>query len=225
MIEKFSFKSADIFNELEKHEFQLVQQHFKPLKFKKNQLIFHEEGIPTGVYLLNSGRAKIYKTRLNGKEQIFYIYQPGDLLGYHALLCNEPYEDGCVAIENCILYFIEKTKFYQLLSQIPHLKELLIQNMSHEFGVMVNTITVMAQKPLRERLALFLLMLKEKYSADKNNQHLINLSRMDLANLVGTTRESLTRQLKSFEEEKLIEIKGRSIRLINEVKLRKLSVI
>lgn len=217
-LSKFDFKSSEILSSLSESNRKLVIESSEKLSFKKGKLIFYEGGIPTGAFLLEGGKAKIYKTGLDGKDQIFYIYKKGELLGYHALLCNETYEDSCEAIEDCEIRFISSANFVKLTKSIPELQTLLIQNMSHEFGVLVNVITVMAQKPVRERLALFLLLLSEKYD-DQG----INLSRDDLANLTGTARESLGRLLKEMKEDRLVEIDGRVIRLTNQKGIMKIA--
>jgi len=217
-LKKFDFESHKILSLLKANEIDLFLDHSENLLFRKGKLIFYEGGIATGVFLIQSGRAKIYKTGLDGKDQIFYVYKTGDLLGYHALLCDEQYEDSCEAIEDCKISFVSKANFDILINKIPDLNQLLIQNMSHEFGVLVNIITVLAQKPLRERLALWLLILYEKYDHSQ-----IYLSREDLANLIGTARESLGRLLKEFKDEKLIEIKGRSIICLETNKLLKIA--
>lgn len=221
-VEKFNFQSDKILSSLSSEDQTLFLSFATPLVFKKGKLIFYEEGIPTGIFIVESGRAKIFKTGIDGKDQIFYIYKQGDLLGYHALLCNECYEDSCEALEDCKMLFINKSRFEELLAKIPGLQSLLIQNMSHEFGVMVNTITVLAQKSLRERLALFLLILQQKY-LDSENEGVIVLPREDLANIVGTARESLGRLLKEFKEEKLIIIEKRVIRLVDTHKLHRIA--
>ncbi|MEO9483703.1 MAG: Crp/Fnr family transcriptional regulator [Ekhidna sp.] len=219
-IEKFEFESDKILSSLLAQDRKLFFEHAEPLSFKKGKLIFYESGIPTGVFLIESGRAKIYKTGLDGKDQIFYVYKAGDLLGYHALLCNEQYEDSCEALEACEIKFVSKTNFDILLKRIQNLNQLLIQNMSHEFGVLVNTITILAQKPLRERLALYLLILKGKY-AEQDGE--ILLPREDLANIVGTARESLGRLLKEFKEENLIEVNNKIIKIQDRDKLLKIA--
>ena len=219
-IEKFEFESDKILSSLLAQDRKLFFEHAESLSFKKGKLIFYESGIPTGVFLIESGRAKIYKTGLDGKDQIFYVYKAGDLLGYHALLCNEQYEDSCEALEACEIKFVSKTNFDILLKRIQNLNQLLIQNMSHEFGVLVNTITILAQKPLRERLALYLLILKEKY-AEQDGE--ILLPREDLANIVGTARESLGRLLKEFKEENLIEVNNKIIKIQDRDKLLKIA--
>jgi len=217
------FESDKILPALPKQDKMYFLSKAKQLNFKKGKLIFYEEGIPTGIFLVKRGRAKIYKTGIYGKDQIFYIYKRGDLFGYHALLANEKYEDSCEALEDCEILFISRMDFEHLLEKIQKLKLLFIQNMSHEFGVLVNTITILAQKPLRERLALYLLILHERYFDKAQQKAEINLSREDLANIIGTARESLGRLLKDFKEEKLIKINKRAIEIINFDKLKKLA--
>ena len=214
-LHKLHFESDKILSSLTREERKYFLSFAEPLTFKKGKLIFYEEGIPTGVFLIKSGKAKIYKTGFYGKDQIFYIYKRGDLFGYHALLCNEHYEDACEALEKCEILFINKNDFAHLLQEINNLKLLFIQNMSHEFGVLVNTITILAQKSLRERLALYLLILYERYYDENTQKAIINLSREDLANIIGTARESLGRLLKEFKEDGLICINKREIELNN----------
>lgn len=218
-LENLRFESDKILSSLSVTEKEYFLSYGQQLFFKKGQLIFYQEGIPTGVFLLRKGKAKVYKTGEYGKDQIFYIYKEEDLFGYHALLCNEKYEDSCQTLEDSEVMFFNKYDFNLLLQKIPNLNILLIQNMSHEFGVLVNTITILAQKNLRERLALYLLVLHERYSYKEEKIEII-LSREDLANMIGTTRESLGRLLKEFREDNLIQIKKRSIENLHVEKLK-----
>ena len=222
-INQLHFESDKILSSLTKKDKQYFLSFTRNLTFKKGKLIFYEDGIPTGIFLVKKGKAKIYKTGIYGKDQIFYIYKRGDLFGYHALLANEKYEDSCEALEDCEILFINKRDFEQLLDKISNLKLLFIQNMSHEFGVLVNTITLLAQKPLRERLALYLLILQDRYYDKASKQSIINLSREDLANIIGTARESLGRLLKEFKEEELIKINKRTIEIIDFDKIKRLA--
>ena len=221
-INQLHFESDKILSALSPKDKEYFLSFAQRLTFKKGKLIFYEEGIPTGVFLVKRGRAKIYKTGIYGKDQIFYIYKRGDLFGYHALLANEKYEDSCEALEDCEILFFSRKDIEHLLEKIQKLKLLFIQNMSHEFGVLVNSITILAQKPLRERLALYLLILNERYFDEENQKAEINLPREDLANIIGTARESLGRLLKEFKEEKLIKINKRTIEIINFEKMKKL---
>ena len=96
--------------------------------------------------------------------------------------------------------------------------------MSHEFGVLVNTIIILAQKPLRERLALYLLILNDRYFDEATQTAQINLPCEDLANIIGTARESLGRLLKEFKEYQLIHINKRTIEIINLEKLTQIAI-
>ena len=221
-IKNLEFESHKIIEALSEKNKVLFLKEAEQLTFKKGSLIFYESGIPTGVFLLKSGKAKIYKRGFQGKEQIFYIYREGDLFGYHALLCYETYEDACEAIENCTVLFINRRRFEYMMQEIPRLRQLLIQNMSHEFGVLVNTITILAQKNVRERLALYLLLLHRRYDEGKHKT-LIVLPREDLANIIGTVRESLGRLLKEFREDNLIKINGRAIEITDFERLNKIA--
>lgn len=222
-INQLHFESDKILSALPPKDKAYFLSFTQRLTFKKGKLIFYEDGIPTGIFFIERGRAKIYKTGIYGKDQIFYIYNRGDLFGYHALLANEKYEDSCEALEDCHILFIPKRDVEHLLEEIPKLKLLFIQNMSHEFGVLVNTITILAQKSLRERLALYLLILHERYYDPETERAEINLSREDLANIIGTARESLGRLLKEFKEDELIAIQGRTIQVQQFEKLKQLA--
>jgi CRP-like cAMP-binding protein len=219
LLDQFEFESNAIFQGLSQEDNKAVKNAMEPINFKKGAMLFYEEGVSTGIFLLIKGKAKIYKTGVDNKEQIFYIYREDDLIGYHALLCNERYADSCEAIENCETMFISAENFLQLTEQIPSLKQSLIKNMSHEFGVLVNTITVLAQKSLRVRFALYLLILDNKYNTSNAPNNGINLSREDLANIIGTARESLGKLLKEFREEGLISVTKRIIFVENHQKL------
>lgn len=222
-ISNLSFESDKILSSLSEKDSTYFLSFAQPLFFKRGKLIFYQDGMPTGVFLIKKGKAKIYKTGAYGKDQIFYIYKTGDLFGYHALLCNENYEESCEAIEDCEVLFINKYDFRFLLDKVPQIQSLIIQNISHEFGVLVNTITILAQKNLRERLAIYLVILNERYQEEDGVIAPIVLPREDLANVIGTTRESLGRLLKEFREDGLIRIDKRAIEVINLKKVQEIA--
>ena len=206
LLRKFDFMSNFLLEGLSELERKKVMECFEPMLFKKGDRLFYEDGIPTGVFYITAGKAKKYKTVIGDQEQIFYIYREGDLLGYHALLSDERYQDSCEALEHLTVQFISKENFLELLSEIPSLKAAVIKNMAHEFGVLANTISVLAQKSQIPRVALFLLILNNRY-----NGLGITLSRQDLSNLIGATRESVGRILKEFKDDGLIKIRSKKI--------------
>jgi len=94
----------------------------------------------------------------------------------------------------------------------------LLRTLSHEFVVLVNSLTVASRRPVRERLALQLIVVREKYKSETNNSPVeINLSRDDLASLVGTARENVVRILSEFKEEGILSTRGRKI-MVRDIK-------
>ena len=184
-------------------------------------MLFYEEGIPTGIFQLKSGRAKKFKRGFSGEEQIFYIYKENDVLGYHALLGDERYQDSCEALEDLEINFISKSNFLKLLTDIPRLREAVVKNISHEFGVLANIIAVLAQKDQNTRLAIFLLLLDNKFKEANGESRGIDLTREDLAIMIGTSPESLGRSLKIFKDSNWIVIEKRTIYIKSKTALFK----
>jgi CRP-like cAMP-binding protein len=188
-------------------------------------MIFSEGTYPSGIFYLEKGKVKKYKADRDGREHIIYICNSGELLGYPALLSEEPYSDSASALEDSILGFIPKDAFFKILEQSPALSTKLLKNLSHEFGVLENSIINFAHKSVRERLALSLLILKEKFRDKKNPDATveITLSRKDLSNVTGTVVETLVRLLHDFKDEGLIETEGKKIRILDVKKLVKVA--
>lgn len=221
--EKYHFGSDKIWNNLPTNLKNHFLESFRTLHLKKNQIIFQENGIPTGIYFLKKGKVKKYKSGLNGKEQIFYIGSENELLGYNALLCQEYYSDTVETLGPCEIGFIPKDVFIDIYNSSNELKNQIIRIMGHEYGVLINHITIIAQYSVRERVAIMLLLLKDKYKKEKGEQSEITLTREDLANFVGTARENLIRILNEFKNDNIIETKGRTILVLKPKDLIKIS--
>lgn len=220
-IEKFQFRSDSVLATLPPAELEIIESNMIFRKYKKRQSIFVEGAFPSGVFYLKQGKVKKFKSDRDGKEQIIYICSTGELFGYPALLSGETYSDSAAALEESTIGFIPKDDFMRVLEQSTALSNNLLKNLSHEFGVLSNSIVTFAHRTVRERLALSLLILKEKYrdKDEKNKPAEISLSREDLSNVVGTAVETLARLLHEFKDEGLIETSGRVIRVLDVKKM------
>jgi len=219
-IDKFTSTSDSILKELPLPLFKSIEKLMIDKTYKKGQSIFLEGSFPAGVFYLKDGLIKKYKTDHHGKEHILYLCSTGELLGYSSLLCNETYPDSASAIEPSRLGFIPKDVFLRILSQSGELMMGILSSLSHEFGVLVNSVTVFAHMSVRERLALTLLILSQKFKINESTGYAeIKLSREDLANMVGTAVETLVRLIHDLKKEKVIETNGRIIRILNPKEL------
>lgn len=196
-------------------EKQDLDQNKTCTKYKKGQALFHEGTRPLGVFCVNRGTIKVYRIGLDGKEQIIKISAGGDLLGYKALISEHHYAHSAEALEDCVVCFIPKEDFLKLLLPGSKFYMDVLKAVCSEHSEISAKMTQMAQRSVRQRLALTLLMLKDTYGIEQESaeQIEINLTREDLANIVGTATESLIRLLNQFKKESLIETKGRKIKI------------
>ncbi len=224
LIEKFTSKSDYIFKNIPADILQNIEDHMVDRTFRKGQNIFLEGLFPSGIFYLKEGLVKKYKTDHTGKEHILYLCAPGELLGYPAVLCHEAYPDSAAAIESSKLGFISRDLFIKALSDSTELMFNVLSSLSHEFGVMVNSVTVFAGMTVRERLALNLLLLAEKFKKIRPVDPVeILLSREDLANMVGTATETVVRLLQEFRKSGIIELSGKKILILKPKELIEIS--
>ncbi len=178
--------------------------------FKKNQPLFIEGSSPRGVYCINDGKVKIFARGEEGKEQIIHLAAAGEVVGFRAMFSGEPYKVSATTLEESNICFIGKSDFLNLVDTNPTLRNGIMKELSRELAERATFITNMAQKSVRERLAFSLLMLQDIYKDE-----MINLSREDMANFVGTATETLIRLLKDFKEEELIATHARRVEILD----------
>jgi CRP-like cAMP-binding protein len=212
-IDKWEFKTESILADLPPDDYELLTAHINEQVYKKDEVIFKEGAYPSGIFYIKNGKVKKYKVDKEGREQIIYVANTGELIGYHAILAENPYPDSAAALEESIIGFIPKEDFLKVLQQSPFLNRRLLKTLSHEFAVLANSLSLFAQKSVRERLALQLILMREKYKVNyqPGMPVEINMSRSDLASLVGTARENVVRVLTEFKEAGILETKGRKI--------------
>ena len=189
--------------------------------YKKGQTIFFEGNVPEGLFCIREGKVKVYKTGNEGKEQIIRLVKSGDIIGYRALIAGESYNATSETLEDSKICFIRKNAIFDLLKKNEKFSFKLIKLLSHDLGEVEQRMVHLAQKPVRERLAETLLITRETYGMDKENNSLLNvsLSREDLANIAGTATETVIRLLAEFKSENIISTKARKIEILDVNKL------
>lgn len=216
-IDKWDFKSESILADLPVNDLALLLAHKSEDTYKKGEVIFREGAYPAGIFYVTEGKVKKYKVDREGKEQIIYVANTGELIGYHAILAEDRYPDCAAVLEESRITFIPREDFLETMQQSDVLSKRLLKTLSHEFAVLANNLSMFAQKSVRERLALHLIVLREKYKVDfqPGMPVAINMSRGDLAGVVGTARENVVRVLSEFKEEGIVETRGRKIMVLD----------
>jgi CRP-like cAMP-binding protein len=219
-IDRWNFTTQSILNILTDDDYKILVAHQSEQKYQKGDVIFREGAVPSGIFLVRSGKVKKYKVDQIGKEQIIYVANQGELIGYHAVLAEERYADSASALEASELSFIPKEDFFEVIHRSPNFSQRLLKALSHEFTVLANGISVFAQRTAAERLAIALIVLREKYKVDGAVMEniVLNITRADLANIAGIAQENVVRLLKEFKGESILETDGRKI-IIKDIKL------
>ena len=192
--------------------------------FKKGQIIYHEGQKPGGVFCMYEGKVKIYRLGLDGKEHIVRFAIPGDLFGLQGLISGSEYSTSSTSIEDSVVCMIPKQIFFRIIIKYPEISQQIMVMLSQMVEVAENKLLSIAQKPVRERVAETLIALHNMFNKDQQDID-INLTRYDLANIVGTATETVIRLLAEFKDENLIYINGRKIAIQDFEGLKKIAKI
>ena len=190
--------------------------------YKKKETIYLEGNYPNGLYYINHGKVKIFKTHEYGKELITDLLKEGDFFAYTSLLEEKPYNESAETLEDSEITFIPKDEFHNMIFGNVSVTRSFLKILTKGVVDKQDRLVDLAYSSVRKRTAVALLLLQEKYQVKDEGQFSMAIARDDLANIVGTATESLIRTLSDFKEENLIEIKSGKIKIINESKLRSL---
>lgn len=190
-------------------------------QYKAHQVIFYEGNQPYGLYCVSDGDIKIYKSDIEGHQQIVRLAGPGDILGYRALLSGQSYEATAETLKPSRICFFDKSTFFKVLESHPTTAFHVMELLAKDLGKAERKTLSIAHKNVRERLAELLLILKTQYGKKTDNGIMLDilLTREEISELIGTSQESVIRTMSDFRKEKLIRVTGRSIVITNMPKL------
>jgi len=215
-----------IFNEVGSLDTEIMDSSKTCQSFKKGQTIFEEGAYPHGLYCINSGKIKVTQTGADGREHIVHLCKDGDVMGYRAVLSGDKYSCSAVALENSSVCFIPTKVFIAMVEKDPKLAFKIIHLFSNELKIAERNITDIAQKSVKERLAQGLLLLKESYGFENDNATInVAMTREDIANIVGTARETVIRLLFELERGGILGLDGKKIKILDQPKLLRLANI
>lgn len=189
--------------------------------FKKKDVIYHEDSFAAGIFFLSKGKIKTSKINTDGKEFITSLIGDGEFFGYSALIEESPYSDSAVALEDSEICVIPKEDFFALLHNSREISAAFIRMLSNDVKEKEQRLLQLAYNSVRKRVAEALLLLKERYS-DGKEPFSMAISREDLSNLAGTAPETVIRTLSDFKDEKLVDIKGSLITILQPGKLEQM---
>lgn len=192
--------------------------------FKKNQRIYCAGEEPTHLVCLISGMVKVFKDGLGGRSQIVRMARPGDHFAYRAYLANENYRTNATALEASTAYLVPVYVLGQIIQSNSRLAMAFIRMLAKRLGESDARVITLTQKHIRGRLAETIVNLRDNFGVEADGKTLHSrLSREDLASFSNMTTSNAIRTLSTFANEGLIAVEGRTIIIIDEENLRKVS--
>ena len=225
LCDKCALENDAIFKNLTAEEVHMINFEKEFRQYSRGDILYQEGNRISGFFCIHSGIIKVYKTGFDGKEQIIRFAKAGEIIAYRSVLSNEVACTSAKVIEDCSVCFIPAEILISLIKTNSAYALELLKLACQELGEANSFITDIAQKTVRERLAEILLFLVNDFGLDEQSYLKISLTREELANIVGTATESVIRLLSEFKTDRLVELNGRKIKVLDKKGLEKISNI
>ncbi|MBC7472873.1 MAG: Crp/Fnr family transcriptional regulator [Candidatus Sericytochromatia bacterium] len=193
--------------------------------YSKKNIVFHEGDYGDALYIIKNGRIKIAKVALDGREKTLTILKGGDFFGEMAIFDDMPRSATAESMENDVkLLSINKTDFERLITENPSIAIRIMKDLTRRIRQVNEQVQDLAFKDVHGRVAstLYNLLRTEKDASKEQNKDQINSLKMthqDLANMVGSSRETVTRALNRLQDEGVISISHQQISVLDLDKL------
>jgi CRP-like cAMP-binding protein len=189
--------------------------------YKRGQAIFTEGDDATGFYVGISGRVKIFKLSFEGKEQILHIFGPGEPFGEVPVFTGQHFPANAEAMEDGRIFFFPKESFIELIKKNPSIALNMLAVLSLRLRRFTHLIDDLSLKEVPGRLSAYLLYLNEQEKGMSDLE--LTITKSQLASLLGTIPETLSRIFGKMSKQGLIELDGPRIRILNRQGLEDLA--
>lgn len=210
-INKTNYKEIPLLTSLSEEEFLLIEDNLNILNFSKGDTIFRYRDPASRMYIILEGEIKISKIMSDGKEQILYIYGPGQFVGAHNILSRENYEYSAYALRPSRVLTVSSHDIHKVLK---HNNDFLLEVLSQSFDrirkaeTLIDRLSVISTDV---KVAKLLKTLISLYGKEKQDGVLIqyNITQEELGSLTGLSRETMSRKLNQFEDMGILKILSR----------------
>lgn len=189
------------------------------IRCKKGQQFILERAPVNGLFFVLKGKVKVFRTGINGREQIVRFAKSGEIIGHRGFGTEEYYSIGAIALEDTVLCYFSKDILQKMLLFNPEFTYDLMLFYANELNKSESKVKSLSQMTVRERVVDSLLYINRKFN-QKNNYLDLILSRKEYADFAGTTEEQVIRVFSVLKKEKLISASGKRIGILNENKLK-----
>lgn len=210
-------KKTSVFSSLSDSELDEVAPLMTRRSLRSDTVIFHENDPAAAFYMVRYGRVKIYTMSREGREQILAILGSGQIFGDVPVFDGGPYPASAAAMADSEIYLIKSQDFQELLRRYPEIAIKVIRVLGQRLRQSMELVRDLSFKQVPHRLAGLLLKLARDHGMDTGEGIQVDLamSRQSIADTIGTSRETVTRELKKMEQAGIISINRRVVRITN----------
>lgn len=214
------------FSGIEDEKIDVISRLMIQKKYNKGSIIFTEGEPSEGIYFVKKGRIKIYKNASDGKEHIINIMNTGDVFAEACLFSKMPYPASSEAIEDSETLMIKRKDIEELLNMHPEISVEIIKVMAERLIMVSRQIESLALKDAYGKTAALIVQLFQSQNKNLENgmEITIDLSRQEMANMVGLTRETLTRAMSKLKNDGLIDIVRNNIIILDIDSIKELII-
>lgn len=218
-------KHINLFKDLNDQELLVLDRISYMKAYKRREQVYSQGDPGDVVYLLKKGRIKIYKLSPDGKELILAILESGEIFGEMALIDEGPRDTIAEALDETLICFVRRRDFELLLKKKPSLARHITKIIGMRRREIENQLENLVFRSAPSRLALLLMSLAEKHGVYDNRGIILNvkLSQQEMANLIGTARETTSALLNEFKRLGVIDIQRRRIKILDQWGLKKIA--
>lgn len=206
---KKNIAASVLFSGLSEEELGKIVRIAVPKNFARGESVFFEGDEANGFYMVLEGRVKIYKMSVEGKEQILHIFGPGEPIGEVPVFHGQPFPANAMTLVNTKLLFFPRREFVDLVTANPSLALNMLAMLSLRLRRFASQIESLSLKEVPGRLAAYLIYLSEEQGSP--DRVTLDIPKGQLASLLGTIPETLSRIFARMSEEGLIRVEGRTI--------------
>lgn len=202
-----------LFSGLPENQLDAIKEIAVERQFNKGEIIFSEGDDGQGFFVIAEGRVKIYKVSTDGKEQILHIFGRGQPFGEVPVFAGQKFPANAQAIENIKTLFFPRTAFVHLISGNPSLALNMLAVLSRKLRQFTVQIENLSLKEIPARLASYLIYLADQQEKEESIE--LTISKGQLASILGTIPETLSRMFAKLSGQGLIRVDGRKITLLD----------
>jgi len=216
--------ASSVFRGLSQEDKEMLDHHHLALNFKKGETIISVGTRPKGLICMVSGKAKMFRTGAGNREQIIKMLRPHSYIAYRSLFSDNPSQFSVKALEESAIVIFEKHPMSGILKKNVELAIRFMRVISEDLISSNNRLISLTQKHVRGRIAESVLLLRDTYGTEADGATLrVLLSREDLAHLSSMTTSNAIRTLSGLVSEKILDIEGRKITILDLAKLEAIS--